>query len=369
MNWKLVRLNFGRNTVHFGEVGIGIEKTSDRVRSDTLFSAWISAYARLFGEEVSELLKRFQQSEPPVRLSSTFLYYRHPESSNYIYYLPRPLEVPRNYPQGNDLDFFKAYKKLTYLPLPVWRRWYQEDGFTNAESNSDRAEILDWTQKQNLNGQLTQAGTFDYGKTSHENLLPKVAVDRVTRATNFYHTGFTQYAWRLNGNEIESLSGLYFLLYFPHQDPVLENKLFAALNLLGEEGLGGERSSGAGRFAIEWLDLPSEWKKVIDYREGNSYCLISLFWSKSPPKELINTASYDLIERGGWIASPSGQQLRRKKVRMFAEGSVFSQSPKGELADVTPPEFGEKPEEYNPHPIYRSGISLSLPIHIEQPNQ
>ncbi|MFB8790763.1 MAG: hypothetical protein U7123_18385 [Potamolinea sp.] len=45
--WKLVRLNFGRSSAHFGEVGIGIEETSERVRSDTLFSAWISAYASL----------------------------------------------------------------------------------------------------------------------------------------------------------------------------------------------------------------------------------------------------------------------------------------------------------------------------------
>lgn len=55
--WKLVKLNFGRNLAHFGEVGIGLEQTSDRIRSDSLFSAWVTNYARLFKKQgVEELL-------------------------------------------------------------------------------------------------------------------------------------------------------------------------------------------------------------------------------------------------------------------------------------------------------------------------
>jgi CRISPR-associated protein Csm4 len=46
---------------------------------------------------------------------------------------------------------------------------------------------------------------------------------------------------------------------------------------------------------------------------------------------------------------------------MFAEGSVFPEQPQGKLANVTPREF-ITPQGYRPHAIYRSGISLSLPI-------
>jgi hypothetical protein len=45
-HWKLVKLDFGRNLVHFGELGIGMEALSERAYSDTLFSAWVSSYAR-----------------------------------------------------------------------------------------------------------------------------------------------------------------------------------------------------------------------------------------------------------------------------------------------------------------------------------
>ena len=53
--WKLVKLDFKNNPAHFGELGIGMEETSERVRSDTLFSAWVIAYARL-GQDLDTLL-------------------------------------------------------------------------------------------------------------------------------------------------------------------------------------------------------------------------------------------------------------------------------------------------------------------------
>lgn len=353
--WKLVRLNFGRSPAHFGEVGIGIEETSERVRSDTLFSAWISAYARLFDKTaVEELLNKFPGSQqespkqPPFRLSSTFIYRRNGEG--YIYYLPKPLEFPRGYPT-DDLKFTKTYKKLNYLPLEIWQRWYQGDGFIP----SDITELIaEKDKKANDTDPLHKAGTFDYSKAYKIHQTPKVAIDRITRATNFYHTGFVQFEW-----EEPKQSGLYFLLNFPEQNQKLENDLHAALNLLGEEGLGGERSSGAGRFDVEWLELPKDWDDVVKFKQQNHYSLMSLFWELPLPEGLLpkdKIASYAIQERGGWIASPSsGRQLRRQMVRMFAEGSVFSILPEGKLADVTPDKFKQ-------HKIYRSGISLSLPV-------
>lgn len=371
-HWKLVKLNFGRTPAHFGEIGIGIEETSERVRSDTLFSAWSSAYARLFGKEgIEELLQRFRDSAtPPVRMSSTFIYRQ--DDKRTVYYLHRPLKFPINYPaddgtDGGDLKFFKTYKKLSYLPLEVWQRWYQGEGFLK----SDREELIAET-KGKSDGHLREAGTFDYKKAFEIDRIPKIAVDRVTRATNFYHTGFVQFRSEQNGSDPKSLAGLYFLLYFPDANEKLANNLYAALHFLGEEGLGGERSSGAGRFDVEWLELPETWQKVVGFQEQNAHhCLLSLFWDDNPSelKQLIadtTHANYEIQERGGWIGTPfSGRQLRRQMVRMFAEGSVFPKKPQGKLADVTPREFITSQGNYKPHAIYRSGISLSLPIKVQ----
>ena len=323
--WKLVKLDFKNNPAHFGELGIGMEETSERVRSDTLFSALVISYARI-GKNVDTLLRRFHQEEVPFRLSSSFIYRE--QDGKTTYFLPRPKYPPTNYPTGDDLKIAKDYKKLNFLDLETWKNWYQNGSF-----NKD-AEL-----PENF-----------YSKCFDIDKQPKIAIDRNTRATNLYHTSFVRYRSKSNDK-----SGLYFLIEF--NDESLENDLNdlkAALELLGEEGLGGEKSSGAGQFEASWHDLDEIWKELIKF-DGNFQSLISLYWDD----ELISldNPSYELQERGGWITSSSKNQ-RRKKVVMFAEGSVFSEIPKGKLANVTPPEFSQ-------HKIYRSGIAVSLPIKID----
>ncbi|OKH35674.1 type III-A CRISPR-associated RAMP protein Csm4 [[Phormidium ambiguum] IAM M-71] len=355
--WKLIKLKFGRHPAHFGETGIGIEKTSERVRSDTLFSAWIAAYAKLLGrEDVSELLENFNtQSAPPFRLSSTFLYQ---ELSNHtVYYLPRPKTFPSRYPIGEDIEFAKDYKKLNYLSLEIWRKWYQgSEGFSQTDLQ-DKAIVA-------------------YKQAYKIEKFPKVAIDRTTRAANFYHTGFVQFNWTSNQEEIKALSGLYLLLNFPTSNLELVHNLKAALHFLGEEGIGGERSSGAGRFEVEWCDqLPKEWKSInlADFK-AKHHALMSMFWTNDYAQfsDLGLTpenpsASYELLERGGWVSSPSSdRQARRKSVKMFTEGSVFSGIPQGKLADVTPDKFNNPRQ--GGHKVYRSGIALSLPIKTSDAN-
>ncbi|WP_017323997.1 type III-A CRISPR-associated RAMP protein Csm4 [Synechococcus sp. PCC 7336] len=364
-------MNFGRSPTHFGELGIGLEQTSERVRSDTLFSAWVSAYAKIFQKEgVEALLARFNHSPaPPFRVSSTFVYRR--EGDRFIDYLPKLVERPNGYPD-NDLAFAKTYRKLAYLPLPIWRRWYQGGRFTP----SDAAELAHYSDNPSESSSLSlfEAGCFSYGDAFESYELPKVSIDRTTRATNFYHTGYTQFAWEAgaeladvweedwNDEGIRSLAGLYFLLELPEESPELEEQLRQALMVLGEEGIGGERSSGAGRFRVakSW-QLPEHWQAVVEPKvEADRHALLSLFYQAGLQSSWLGEeARYAIQERGGWIASPfSGRQLRRKRVRMFAEGSVFPQKPEGQLADVTP-------EQFTLHPIYRNGIAVSLPVKLK----
>lgn len=339
--WKLIRLEFGRNVAHFGELGIGIEQTSERVRSDTLFSAWLSIYARLFtSAEVNDLIEKFK-TNPPFRLSSTFIYQQ--LNDEIVYYLPRPLKSPSGY-SDHDLAISKSYKKLNYLPLEIWQRWYQGQGFTEQ----DRRSLISTNKSE----------AFQYKEAFKIQKVPKIAVDRITRATNLYHTGMVQYRCEQQENEVKSLSGLYFLVQFPEANPELENTFLGVLDFLGGEGIGGERSSGAGQFKRNISTvLTPQWQEVINFQNGNAHSLISLFWQHSVTPELIHQASYELQERGGWITSSSADK-RRKAVRMFAEGSVFLSQPEGQLADVTP-------DGFRAHHVYRSGISLSLPISIQ----
>jgi CRISPR-associated protein Csm4 len=346
--WQLIKLDFKDNPVHFGEVGIGLEVTSEYLHSDTFFSAWVSAYAQLYSDQqINHLFDQFLTSSPPFQISSTFVYGQD-QNNECIYYLPSLLQHPRNYP-ADDLKFAKDFRKLKFLPLTVWRRWYQGSGFDLTD-----AQELE-TKPEQRAGQLTTAGTFNYSQNFKKQVLPKVAVDRIHQGTNFYHTGFTYF---------QPDSGLYFLFHMPTADQELLEQLQASLSLLADDGIGGERSSGAGRFEATWHDLPPEWDTLVHQLiEQPSYALISLFWDQPETcMELVTDqdARYQLKERGGWISARSGRQLRRKSVRMFTEGSVFTQQPQGQLAIVTP----HKLQDIKHHPIYRSGISLSLPVSL-----
>lgn len=361
--WRIVRLNFGTHPVHFGEVGIGIEETTERVRSDTLYSAIMSLYARLYDRDrLQTLINRFitTPKSPPFRLSSSFLYRQIEPRSQTIFYLPTPLSRPNNYPIHDDLSIRKAFQKLEFLPLNIWQRWYQGSGISLADIQEIKQQQ---TQEKNRSRQLEQAGLFDYKQAFRRNVVPKVALDRVTHASNFYHTGFVKF----NNDPTKEQSGLYFLIQLPDESSAIESELYSVITLLGEEGLGGERSSGAGQFEIkDWMN-PADadpqkpwlqtWNSVLNHTQGNHHSLISLFWQKKLPPDLITpTTRYTIQERGGWAI---GVAQRRHKVHMLTEGSVFSIPPIGELAPVTPSTF-------KTHEIYRSGISLSLPIAIAE---
>jgi CRISPR-associated protein Csm4 len=368
---RLVKLKFGNNPVHFGEVGIGLEETSERLCSDSLFSAWISLYARLWGADaVERLLGEFHKSSsPPFRLSSTFVYQQRNDSD--IFYLPKPRHHPRQYP-SDDLAFFKTYKKLHYLPAKIWSRWYQGDGF----NEQDKADLIAETQMPKAEKtSLRQSGLFDYKKLAFEQqTLPQVAIDRRTAATNLYQTGFVQFINqekqqenkdKQQDNQEEQKAGLYFLLEFPQANPELEQSLQATLQLLSEEGLGGRRSRGAGRFKFDWTPLPPALEQLFNPPHPPSHhCLLSLYWDDiSSLDSSLNESYYELRERRGWLSgSPSGMNLRRKSVTMFLEGSLFKHKPQGKLAEVTPSEFNRYRAK---HPVYRSGVALSCPVRVK----
>jgi CRISPR type III-A-associated RAMP protein Csm4 len=169
----------------------------------------------------------------------------------------------------------------------------------------------------------------------------------------------------------------------------------AAFRLLADSGFGGERARGWGRSeAPEFIEgvlpdmiLPSRAKAQPQPeaeappsqevapaepepsqpepllqsrdREGASptqHWLISLF--TPAPGDAIDWAkgSYSVLTRGGRTESPIRQGELKKQLTMIAEGSVVvaAGSPQGASPDVAPDGF--------PHPVYRAGFALSIPL-------
>ena len=130
-------------------------------------------------------------------------------------------------------------------------------------------------------------------------------------------------------------AGLYFLAQFSSVKSQMEFE--SLLSLLGDTGIGADKSSGKGQFSFEKEDCPI--KK--SYSGAPSFSVnLSLFSPRIEEmknKSWIEKSKYELIKRGGWIHN---QSIRRKSCFMFKEGSRFTYSKenslKGEMKNVTP---------------------------------
>jgi CRISPR type III-A-associated RAMP protein Csm4 len=153
----------------------------------------------------------------------------------------------------------------------------------------------------------------------------------------------------------------------------------AAFRWLADSGFGGERSQGWGRaeqpeFTEGVLpDLilapaaPKVEEPTVD-AEPNSpapgprppapvvHWLLSLY-SPGPTDAIDWTrGNYAVVTRAGRVESPAAHGDPKKLVNMIGEGSVLvaQEPPRGAAPDVAPEGF--------PHPVYRAGFALSIPI-------
>ena len=144
----------------------------------------------------------------------------------------------------------------------------------------------------------------------------------------------------------------------------------AALLLLSDSGLGGDRSRGWGRSSAPEFRKGVLPEIILRGNPGSAaevegepppvpetaYWLLSLFTPAAGDTVDWGRGNYSLVTRGGRVESSAGQGVLKKLSRMVAEGSVIftAVSPAGAGHDVAPEGF--------PHPVYRAGFALALPI-------
>lgn len=178
----------------------------------------------------------------------------------------------------------------------------------------------------------------------------------------------------LAGVEFEQGSGLWAVAAFESEDAVRQWKdpLLAALRLLADTGLGGRRSSGWGQVA-NFRSQEGPWPGVLlpklSRAKSNgttesaaeqipAHWMLSLFRPGSEDAVDWSEGDYSLTVRGGHIESAHGLGTPKKRARMVEEGSVIvsPRPPLGSAVDVAPEGF--------PHPVYRSGFALSIPLPV-----
>ncbi len=316
MKTYLYKLKF-LSPLHISSDPLSLGKAEVVLHSDTLFSAIANAFALLF-----DVKDEFFFS-PPFLISSAFPYY------NKTLFLPKPF-CPFRSPQNE--EFRKEIKKSGFISMEIFRKFAGGEEINLSKENFASGGFITETPIK-----------YMVYKSSER---PRSTVSRVYGNTEIFYSTSVEFGEN---------SGLYFFVKFP--DEQVKKEFDSALYLLGDTGIGGERSAGYGRFefASNEFNLPQN-------SEEKYFMAISLYY---PTEEEINAgilknARYALISRQNWVFSGKAQPIRSKKVRMFAEGSIFKTQGdiSGQIVDVTP----ELAEIRLPHRIVRYGKVFKIGI-------
>ncbi len=331
--YKLFKLKF-LTPVHFGTNRPGFEDIDNVLHSDTLFSAIVNTWMRFYPEDLMKFFPENSENEinfSYFKLSSAFPFYED------LLFFPKPYIKPNFVNDDTDPRTVKKWKKVEFVDEDIFRKILNNEtiDFQGDEGIIDQKFLT--IKKVKNNGKVYS--TFD---------VPRIVKDRISQQT----TPFT-----FTRMEFDEKAGLFFLADFQNNE--WEKKFRTILNLLGDYGIGGDRTIGHGQFEVSIIkDFETE-----NMEQTDAFVNLSLF---HPGKEEISTilqkSSYQLIERKGWIYSGKSKPLRRKSVRMFREGSVFSGA-FGYYGNVV------KVLEKNPalkleHDVFRYGIALTLPARI-----
>jgi CRISPR type III-A-associated RAMP protein Csm4 len=170
------------------------------------------------------------------------------------------------------------------------------------------------------------------------------AVDRITGQTEPHRTACLEFAPN---------TGWWGLMELV--DDEWESRVKSALRLLADSGFGGERSRGWGRAAEpEFSDAAPLFNG--DGHAG-SWWMLSLYSPHADDAIDWSRGDYASTTRAGWTDSVAGS-VKKKHVRMIEEGSVLmAPALRGRAVDVAPEGF--------PHPAWRAGFALAVPVPIE----
>ncbi len=329
------------NQFHLGKNTL--ETTHQWIHSDTLFSALVNTYSKLFPNETDKFVKSFKDQK--ISISSVFHCI---ESSNgsRVFFLPKPISFHYQN-EGN----YKAAKAIEFFSVGVWNAAPKEDHLTDFHIIGNK-HLLTKEELSSL-GIQSRSHVRQLAESSlvEEVTYPKVKVHEISQEGVYYHQVNMQLQHLEIGNT-KLQTHLYFLLN-ESLDTESLNKWKACLRLLADEGIGGERRSGCGQIAaIEEKDASDFY--FPNLQNTGRQCSLSLGIPKSP-KEFAQCEKYRLIIRGGGSLGRFGKnEKHRKQVRMIEEGAILTQPILGKLEDVHPDQHTSS--------VIRNGLVFSLPF-------
>ena len=337
MSLEAIKLRFS-TPVHLGRGLEDLDRSETVYHSDSLKSAIYAVGLAQFPNWKEDDANVFFNG---FRVSSCF-----PFAGNELF-LPKPfLNIRFQFEGVADDRQAKTGKKVSFLSLKHFEEYV----------NVGEGELIQVQQNQK-----TPDGQF-------------ICENETTAKRSFFKTEVQQrVAVPLEGGETETRPfyvdrlyfekdcGLYFLVDF-QGNTELRKQVLQTLKLLGDLGIGTDRTVGNGLFELdENQDVqPVEIKTIGKH---NKQMNLGLYL----PEEVefaqidLDKSHWSLLKRGGYMGGTSNDEflsLRKKSLYFFGEGSVFeSETPLiGKKEDI-------KPDWDLPmHPVWRDGQCLFINI-------
>ena len=324
------QLHLGRATGAAQTGSLGLEKTATYIPADTLFSAICQTWTTFYDTtSLTDFLNQYTAEDKalPFTLTSVFPF------AHDIYLFPKPLIFKSTSKKSKRVQFISRtlFENIITGNPPDFDE--DEDNLINSENvwvSSEERDQLQNAMDDKLNVWETTT-------------RPRVTIGAQNSGSEIWHVQTVQF----NKN-----CGLWFAANFDSDET--KQKVETLLRVLGDNGIGGERNAGYGQFEF----CPADDIVIPTVEDSTHFVTLSPICPNTPEQLehlLKGDIAYNLNPLTGWVGA-TGTHKKRKKVNMFAEGSVLNayDKPIGRLVDLRPNSFT--------HPVYRYGYAWRIGI-------
>lgn len=347
--FKIFRLRF-IESLHLANERADYASSQTTLHSDTIYAAIYSTWGIMGRTDWLAAIEE-QNGIPDFTLSSAFPYTSFGEVKKY-YFLPR---IQKGFDAEKGFDWVKhrkRIKKIEWIELETFVTHIQNPkGFSLQNDGKNIQEVYLMKDKDILKEDFIE-----------KQIEAKVTVSRQHRDAEPYS---------IEKIRFKQGSGLYFMFLGSEES---YKKVQKAMSILQEEGLGTDRSTGNGRFVLEELDqeemsiFHNLWDKKADAKYFTNLSLLRPS-TKNDLNDWIDETDKNIgwtwIKRGGWITTYPFGNYQKQPLLLFAEGGVFKIAQKEHFAYSVGSSFDVRPPKEIvkiPHPIWRVGYSLAVPI-------
>jgi CRISPR-associated protein Csm4 len=320
---------------HLGERGIGLEETAGIVHADTLYAALVTSVATLEGTEAADALAG---GTPRALISSAF-----PFAGPVRFYPRSMLPVPEG---GFELPDEASWKDVQFVSERLLELQARGAPWPSVEVSCGGSVLVSAEEAAALRDAFGLRDLDEarfWGRTA----VPRVVLDVACHRSGIWHFG-----------RVSFREGAGWFFRVRYLDPGFSGVFRAAVRLLGDTGLGGDRSGGHGLFKPRF-------EAADPLGDASADRFVTLSPVYPPPGQagrLLGPGSrYRWLTRGGWVSGARATPYRRRTVRMLAEGSLLEGEASllwGGMADVTPL---ETPEPL-PFRVFRYGFAFPVGV-------